>query len=202
MGADMILKIGVTQRVFINRYHERCDGLDQRWSNFIRRCGGITVPIPNTVKHISEYISPFKLNGIILTGGNDLEKYGGDAPDRDELENRIIEYALHQDFPVIGICRGMQIIHDHFGGRLEHVEGHAGLNHMVTIDHRKREVNSYHQWGFRNVTQEFVPFAKSDDGNIEAMHHKTRKIHAIMWHPERLNPFNEEDIHLFNTLLK
>jgi len=197
----MILRVGVTQRVFINRYHERCDGLDQQWFRFISRCGGIAIPIPNTVKDITQYITLFNLDAIILTGGNDLNKYGGDAPDRDALENQIIEYAQHQDLPLIGICRGMQIIHDHFGGSLEHVEGHAGSKHIVTSNYGRREVNSYHHWGIQNITQAFDPCAKSDDGIIEAMRHKTRKIYAIMWHPERSIPFDEEDIHLFVKLM-
>lgn len=63
--------------------------------------------------------------GILLTGGNSLEKYGGDAPERDRIDHQLIDIALYQNIPLYGFCRGMQSVLDYFGCSLESVAGHA-----------------------------------------------------------------------------
>ena len=73
-----------TQRVeIIESYNERRDCADQRIAEFIKECGFLPIPIPNNPDILNDAISQIEPCGIILTGGNSLVKYGGNAPERD-----------------------------------------------------------------------------------------------------------------------
>ena len=83
--------------------------------------------------------------GLMLTGGEDVHPsaYGQPvdptahvkaSPDRDEMELAVLREALALDLPVLGICRGMQLINVHFGGRLTSVDGHVARPHAVNVD--------------------------------------------------------------------
>ncbi|HMS01020.1 MAG TPA: gamma-glutamyl-gamma-aminobutyrate hydrolase family protein [Anaerolineales bacterium] len=195
-----MMNIGLTQRVFENQYHERWDVLAQSWTSFLAACSARAIPIPNRLEDVPRFIRDFDLAGVILTGGNDLVEYGGQAPERDALENKILSHALENDFPVIGICRGLQVIHHHFGGRLEQLDGHAGTIHSLVGESRREKVNSYHNLGFRQTHPELIVSASAPDGVIEAVKHARVPIYGLMWHPERNESFDPSDVEFFRSV--
>lgn len=184
-----------TQRVeVIERYGERRDCADQNISRFIEACGYLPVPVPN-VKNIAEkMIEQTQPSGIVLTGGNSLVKYGGDAPERDETEKMILDISLQCDIPVYGFCRGMQMILDYFGCGLEQVQGHVAVHHRIFGTLGELEVNSFHNQACCNVKSSLEVLAQTEDGVIEAVRHKDKRILGTMWHPEREKPFLILDI--------
>lgn len=187
----------VSQRVdIIKSYGERRDCLDQNWCGFLQTCGFIPVPVMNGGEDIQALSDAVKPAGILLTGGNDLMVYGGDAPERDETERRLIQWGIQYDIPVMGVCRGFQMLFDCFGGTLERVQGHVACRHALHGAFTQ-EVNSYHNLAGREAPEAFEILARTEDGVIEALRHKERKIMAIMWHPERETPFRNTDIDLF-----
>jgi putative glutamine amidotransferase len=191
----MMKNVLYTQRVEIIRsYGERRDCADQNIPRFIEACGYLPVPIPNVVDTAINMIEQLKPSGIILTGGNSLVKYGGDAPERDEVESLILDKAIEKNIPVYGFCRGMQMILDYFGCELQNVTGHVAVRHMINGEIGGIEVNSYHNQGCKYAAKPLRVLAQSGDSVIEAIDCKDKKILATMWHPERENPFREEDI--------
>jgi len=193
--------VGVTQRVAVDPPHgTRRDCLDQVWPKFLMACGLIPIPIPNcrdAALTICENVS-----GIILTGGNDLTAYGGDAPDRDETESALLDLAERRDMPVLGVCRGMQMIQHRFGTRLEKVHGHVVPRQHISIDGRRVEVNSFHNFGATEVHPPLMSWAVADDGVIKAVRHADHRMLGMMWHPERLEPFAADDIALFSRFFE
>ena len=116
----------VTQRVIENnKYAERRDGLDQRWNQFFLKFGYVPILLPNNIKVSNILIDQLEFDGILLTGGNSLSGDTGLAPERDELEHYCIERAITDGFPILGVCRGMQVIQTHFGATLSRVTGHV-----------------------------------------------------------------------------
>ena len=100
--------IAITQRVDrIEAYHETRDCLDERWYDFLDVCGCIPLIIPNHMEAAKKLIREVKIDGILLTGGNSLCSYGGDAPCRDQVETYLMEQAISRDIPLLGVCRGM-----------------------------------------------------------------------------------------------
>lgn len=186
-----------TQRVeIIESYGERRDCADQEIAKFIWDCGYIPIPINNVPSRVSALMENTKPNGIMLTGGNDLAIYGGNAPERDETERRLIEYGIEKDVPIYGFCRGMQMIASYFGAELTKVDGHVAARHKLIGDPlwNGRMVNSFHNMAVREVAAPLVVEAKSEDGIIEVIKHKDKKIYATMWHPEREKPYVEADV--------
>ena len=187
--------VAISQRVDCHPSRsERRDALDQRWHAFLAACAGIALPVPNNSAAAAALIHRFAPDAVLLSGGNDLSDVGGDAPERDAVERILIDYALERALPLIGVCRGMQMLLHHFGAQLTRVGRHTSTRHALVIDGEEQDVNSYHEWSTFRVPAEFRAIALADDGSVEAMSHEHRPIWGIMWHPEREQPFNASDI--------
>jgi N5-(cytidine 5'-diphosphoramidyl)-L-glutamine hydrolase len=188
----------VSQRVTIEpRYGERRDCLDQAWTRFLLACGLTPMPAPNQAEAALVLCETMPVAGIVLTGGNDLAAYGGDAPERDATEGALIDLAARRGWPVLGVCRGMQVIQQRFGIALKRVAGHVAPRQSVAIDGRPEEVNSYHNFGATETSPPLEAWAVAADGVVKAVRYKRGRITGIMWHPERLDPFAPRDIALF-----
>ena len=184
-----------TQRIeIIESYGERRDCADQRISQFLETCGYIPVPVSNVISDLTAFVDAVNPMGILLTGGNSLEKYGGDAPERDRTDYHLIDIALCKNIPLYGFCRGMQSVLDYFECSLGNVTGHVAVRHMIDGIWGKREVNSYHNQACRELKKPLQVMAQSEDGVIEAAAYPEKKIIVTMWHPERETPFQEMDI--------
>lgn len=185
--------IAVTQRVeYIEAIGERRDALSQEWIDIAKACDFLPMILPNHLPTVCELLEGWKPDGIILTGGNDLAAYGGDALERDELERFLIQYSAEQRLPLLGVCRGMQMILDQIGTKLQKVEGHIRVEHALS---NGDQVNSFHSWGAVECQEPLIPGAWSADGVLEAVTHQDYPwIHGIMWHPERYHPPRERDI--------
>lgn len=186
-----------TQRVeIIEHYGERRDCADQRIADFIYQCGFIPIPVPN-IKDIAEKIvEEINPAGIILTGGNSLVHYGGNALERDAVDKLLIDYAIENKTPLYGFCRGMQSILDYFGSNLTEVKGHVATRHRITGKLGGCEVNSYHNQACVQLKEnsELEILAQTEDGVIEAIKHRRYPILGTMWHPEREDTYSEKDV--------
>ncbi len=189
-----------TQRVeIVESYGERRDCADQRIAAFLGQCGYLPVPVPNALHDIGELIEAVGPAGIVLTGGNSLSRYGGNAPERDRTDRVLIGAALKRGVPLYGFCRGMQSVLDYFGCELEDVPGHVTVRHKISGSYEE-EVNSYHNQACRQLKEPLRMLAQASDGVIEAVEHPQKKILATMWHPEREQPYKTEDMQRVRTL--
>lgn len=190
-----------TQRVdVVEAYGERRDSADQRIGAFLYACGYLPLPLPNAPEIIELLLKRLPIIGIILTGGNNLGKYQGDAPERDQTERLLLEFGLQHKIPVLGFCRGMQIILDYFGNLLVPVKQHVAVQHEIIGRVEQRKVNSYHSMAAKEVKEPLFVIARSNDGVIEAVRHESKQILGIMWHPERNHKFEQTDIRMVRDL--
>jgi len=195
--------VAITQRVtVVPEYGERRDCLDQAWPRFIAACGLLPLPLPNVVEVALAMCGDSDLAGLVLTGGNDLAALGGDAPERDATENALVDAAESRGLPVLGVCRGMQLIQQRCAVPLQRVEGHVTRRQLVHIDGEPTEVNSYHRFGARESRPPFEVWAVAADGVVKAIRHTARPTIGIMWHPERNTPFTANDVALFRRVFK
>ena len=192
----------VSQRVdVLATRNERRDSLDQRFLDWLAESELLGIPVPNRVERLDFLWQQVKPTAIVLSGGNDLADYGGDAPERDAVERSLLGRAMAEGLPVFGVCRGAQLLLDAFGNHLQRLEGHVGARHHLIIAGQSYEVNSYHQWGCRELNLPLRVLATSDDGVIEAFAHDDLPILGIMWHPERETPFAQLDRMLLQQCL-
>jgi len=199
--------IGITQRIhFIKEYNEYRDELDQRWSSLFANIGILQIILPNNSELFkSKAIDSLNLNGVILSGGELQENNNSNIglKNRDEFENNLINHCIDNKIPIIGVCRGMQILNNFFGGKLEKIDNHVGKYHEINNLSNlpiSNKVNSYHEFKLnRNeLPENFEIIATDLDGEIESILDKKNNLLGIMWHPERNDPIDKNDIKLFS----
>ena len=208
----MIKKIGITQRVHtIYEYQEHRDELDQSWSRLLNEMGTLQIILPNNKDIITNgIIDNYNLDGVILTGGeikNNASKINSGQINRDEFENNLISYCIEEKIPILGVCRGMQMLNLFFGGELINLKNHSGKSHDIknlssSKDLPKR-VNSFHDLGINRekLPKNFKIIATDDNGIIEAFEDKDKKIFGIMWHPERNEKFDTIDFKIIREII-
>jgi N5-(cytidine 5'-diphosphoramidyl)-L-glutamine hydrolase len=193
--------VAITQRVsVVPAYGERRDCLDQAWTRFLTACGLLPVLLPNVTEAALALCEEADITGLVLTGGNDLAMLGGNAPERDAVENAMLDLAERRGLPILGVCRGMQVIQQRFAIPLCRVEGHVAQRQVIRIDGVPREVNSYHHFASFDSRPPLDVWAVADDGVVKAIRHSAQPIVGIMWHPERFAPFSPADMVLFRKL--
>ena len=186
----------MTQRVDVSPHGERRDALDQRWSGFLGACGFVPVAAPNDPGRALDIVAVVEPAGLLLTGGNDLACVGGDAPERDRTEAALIDWAIRTKRPILGICRGMQVLLARFGCDLVRVEQHVAVRHAIETVAGQSEVNSYHGFAVLDLQPPLEVLAHSPDGVIEGFRHPDYPIVGLMWHPERETPIRAADVRL------
>jgi gamma-glutamyl-gamma-aminobutyrate hydrolase PuuD len=195
--------VAITQRVsVVPAYGERRDCLDQAWTRFLAACGLLPVLLPNVTETALALCERGSIAGLVLTGGNDLSALGGDAPERDAVENALLDWAERSGLPVLGVCRGMQVIQQRFAIPLRGVQGHVAQRQVIEIDGEPREVNSYHHFAAFDSMPPLDVWAVAGDGVIKAVRHSAQPITGIMWHPERFAPFSSADVALFRRVFE
>jgi len=178
--------------------------------------------------------SPVDLNtvdGLIVGGGDDISAtlYGGELtpnvrldPQRDALEMELIKSAVHMDLPVLGICRGAQMINVSLGGNLhtdvwevfeqapklrtilprKNVKIMAESRLRKTLGQETCRVNALHHQSINRVGKDLQVCAFDDHGIVQAVEMTTgSRILGVQWHPE-LMPFSKEQLLLFGWLVE
>jgi N5-(cytidine 5'-diphosphoramidyl)-L-glutamine hydrolase len=208
-------KILLSQRLISHAgYPELREALDVKWGEFLPLCGLVPAPAPVRVP-AETLFKEIRPDGVLLTGGNDLSSLNPDDPLcklRDEFESALIRCAMEAKVPVLGVCRGMQMIAHTFGSELSRKAGHVGCEHPVrftsggpfaALYSESASVNSYHGFCVTRLGADLVAEGVAEaDQTIEALIHRTLPIRGIMWHPERVEPFSKQDILFFRKSFK
>ncbi|MDB9891254.1 gamma-glutamyl-gamma-aminobutyrate hydrolase family protein [Alphaproteobacteria bacterium] len=194
MIAKTCIRVGITQRVEAHMsVDERRDSLDQEWTRLVCQLGHLPIPLGNGLSDLEFFITEMELSAILLTGGNDTaDQIGAEnvTPERDKAEKVILGVCEQLRMPVLGVCRGFQMINSYLGGHSIPVSGHVRNNHQINDASGQiafSEVNSFHNFG---ITMETLapgldPRYFSKDGTVEGALSKTLPWMGIMWHPER-----------------
>ena len=194
-------RVGVVQRR--DRIAERDewrDALDVRLARVIWEAGFVPVPLTTGIEDLTDYLDILDLDAFVLSGGGDV----GSPPERAELEEAILARSVRHAVPVLGICRGMQVIVSACGGRLSSVDGHVATRHLITgALYEVREVNSFHTLCLRRdeLPETLSCLALAPDDTVEAVRHKQFPWTAIMWHPEREQDAAAADLALIRRAL-
>jgi putative glutamine amidotransferase len=228
----------VTAIIGISSYAEKakwgswdtpCVLLPRRYADSVTRAGGIPVLLPSVPG--VEHVVP-RLDGLILAGGGDIEparfgarahpETGGVRPDRDTAELALAAAALDHGVPLLGICRGLQVLNVALGGTLhQHLpdlvghEGHSPVvggygTHEVKVASGSRlaavlgpaasgefPVPTHHHQAIDRLGEGLVATAWAGDGTIEAAELAGPAFAlAVQWHPEA-----GDDPSLFGALL-
>ncbi len=208
-------RVGLTLRVEeVAGYGERRDCLDQRWALLLEQAGYLPVGLMNLTAGAEALPAELGLAGVILTGGNDLARLPGgsnQAPERDAFESALIEACRTHGLPVLGVCRGAQMLAAHHGAELRPVAGHVRTvtaveprGVLAEIYPQGLETTCYHTWApdEASLPTELEPLARAADGTLEALRHRDCPQLGILWHPEREDPFRSRDVDLLRFVFE
>jgi putative glutamine amidotransferase len=186
----------VSMRTSTSGHGELRDAMSDDLIAFVDRSGFAPLLIPNRPAAARELLAHADL--IVLSGGGEPLSASGTGGDRRALTERLLlDHALAHRLPVLGICRGAQVINARFGGVTCAIgsRSHAGTEHGVHLAPSRLEklfggvasltVNSFHDHGLDRLGAGLVAVATAGDGQVEAIEHVEHPLVGVMWHPER-----------------
>lgn len=187
--------------------------LSDYYMEYIRKSGGIPIIVSQETKDNLKRLIKIS-NGLLLTGGGDCQpKYFEEADEspgyvydekRDQMEYELIQLFMKEEKPVMGICRGFQMINITCGGSIhQDIYNKLKFLHQQGKDHyvytekdswweqnygKRFQVNSYHHQTLNRIGKDLVPTVYDEESNIvEAIEHKYRPVYGVQWHPERMD---------------
>jgi putative glutamine amidotransferase len=192
--------------------------LPRGYADAVQAAGGLALLLPpddEAAEHPAELLD--RLDGLLLGGGRDLDPltYGASpdphtdvpAPERDRFELAVVSAALERDMPVLGVCRGMQMLNVACGGTLvQHLEAEQLLRHRHTpgvfSDHEVQldpgslaaratgaervAVRSHHHQAVGELGEGLTVSGRApEDGLVEAVELPDKRFAlGVLWHPE------------------
>lgn len=177
------------------------------------------------------------VDGIILSGGWDVNPLLYDEepsgllqfiyPERDAFELKVIKIAYELNKPILGICRGMQILNVAFGGSLYQDLSHYSASSLQHVQKARRYepshtveivrstqlhkifgtdvimANSFHHQAIKAIAPGFQVSAKARDGVIEAFEKPGKHfIVGVQWHPEMMARFHPDMLKIFTSFVQ
>jgi putative glutamine amidotransferase len=203
--------------------------------------GGAPVMIPLRIETDALRAIYERLDGVIISGGGDMapSTYGADQSvftdeidtNRDQIELQLIRWALEDDKPLLGICRGHQVLNVALGGTLiqdirEEIQGSlrhdsptddwftrfahdiqvargSKLYESLGLTEERLPVNSLHHQAIGEVAPSLCVVARATDGVIEGLEHPERRyVVSVQWHPEALTTREIPQRNLFEAFVK
>ena len=195
--------------------------LNNNYVKAVIQAGGLPVILPIGIEEDVKQLSNM-LDGVLLTGGGDIDpmlfgeephkQLGEVSPSRDSIELRLVQEMLTKNKPILGICRGLQVLNIAVGGNmyqdiysqntstlLQHVQKAPRIHqsHFVQIkegsllgsiaESSQIKVNSYHHQAVKDVPNPLIISGTASDGIIEAIEStKHSFVLGVQWHPEAL----------------
>lgn len=211
--------------------------LAEAYVEAVIKAGGNPVVLPGAAgqKNVAPYIAVLK--GLVLAGGGDVDPsyfneeplpgLGEVTPERDSFEILLVKGALRQKLPILGICRGIQVLNVAAGGSLiQHIPSEirrplkhsqnaprSYASHRVYLEKPSRlaeimagtliRVNSFHHQAVREAAPGFSVTARSSDGVIEAIEAEQYPfVLGVQWHPECMISGDRNSRALFKSFLE
>lgn len=216
-------------------------GQSHTYTDAVTNAGGapFIVPIFNDIRALRRLYE--QCQGLLFSGGNDIDpvfyraektEHSKDAsPKRDKHELQLLRWALDDNKPVLGICRGMQLINIALGGNLHqdinaalpktqnhqisaHNEDFSHLAHRLSLKPGSRlahilgvtsiHTNALHHQAIKTLGHGLAAVAYAEDGIIEAVEHSTKRfVIGVQSHPEALVAKVDSEWHkLFNDFIE
>lgn len=209
-----------------------------KYINAISNENGVPIILPKLADEMQIKAQIDSLDGLLLTGGDDVDpnlfgedphqKLGHIEAGRDSYEMKLIDYALAQGKPILGICRGAQILNVHQGGTMYQdiyeqmgnvIIGHSqqamrefpshevaiveGTKLYEIIGEKTIRTNSFHHQANKTLPDNFVASASTSDGLIEAIESIDHDfLIGLQWHPEDLYNNDIASQKIFRAFIK
>ena len=214
--------IGILADVDENRVSK----MNNTYARAIEAAGGLPILLPyvESAETVAQFVQ--LCDGFLFSGGADVHPChyreevlpccGNIFPYRDDLELRVFAQAFSSKKPILGICRGIQLLNVALGGTLyqdipsqrktdllhrqadrmcefvHEVNTIPGTPLSQLVKHERMQVNSIHHQALKDLGKGLAVMAMANDGIIEAVYLQgDQYLRGVQWHPERLIGFDE-----------
>ncbi|MCL2589208.1 MAG: gamma-glutamyl-gamma-aminobutyrate hydrolase family protein [Oscillospiraceae bacterium] len=207
--------------------------LDKSYASCIAKADGLPMILPYDHDNIETYLSV--VSGVLISGGADIAPYhyqefphkeaGIPIPERDAFELELCKKAIERDIPLLGVCRGAQILNVALGGNLiqhiENDEGHrfnphaykhvyvhevelrSGSKLYELLNIQKLPVNSWHHQCVDRLGTGILFSSKSPNGIVESIEVEGKNFAiGVQWHPEELFDVDEKHASIYREFVK
>ena len=198
--------------------------INNAYLDSVEQAGGIPICIPNATEETVEALLSI-VDGLLLIGGEDVDpflfgeephqKIGRIVRQRDDSDLLLMKHAFEKQMPILGVCRGAQVMNVAFGGtiiqdipsQVENALGHKQLSKRGALAHSVKvltpkfkaifeddefRVNTFHHQSVDELGKGLVLSAIAKDGVIEGIEHESHPYCvAVQWHPEELAPVGD-----------
>ncbi|GAA0181153.1 gamma-glutamyl-gamma-aminobutyrate hydrolase family protein [Clostridium sediminicola] len=229
---------------YVNATHRHIGAMGQDimmapadYYNAVHKAGGVPMPIMSIDD--DEYIDSIveKMDKFIFSGGGDVDplyynesvmyRCGNINDMRDKFEMKLLKKVIEAKKPILGICRGFQLINIFLGGTLYQdlkTQYNSNLNHSVNNVEKYKKVhknifqkdsileklfkteeiltNSKHHQAIKTLAKGLKIESKSEDNIIEGFSSEELNLLAVQWHPEMMFETHEEQLELFKWLIE
>ena len=199
----------------------------------VSRAGGIPyiLPVVSDLQSIKKQVE--SMDAIVLSGGYDINPliYGEEpatglgtiCPERDDYDINVAKFSLEMNKPLLGVCRGLQVLNVASGGtliqdisaikeNLKHLQSAKPdlATHTIDIEtetnlHRiigkSAGVNSFHHQAAKKIAPGYLVSARSKDGIVEAIEKEDGFAVGVQWHPEIMAVSDDAMLGLFRALI-
>ncbi|MEG0592708.1 MAG: gamma-glutamyl-gamma-aminobutyrate hydrolase family protein [Coprobacillus sp.] len=202
--------------------------INQDYISVVEKANAVPIVLPVGKENIDQKLE--LIDGLIVIGGVDIhpqmyhEEDLGYVHDfsvlRDEYEKELITKCIEKHIPILGICRGMQMINVVLGGTLyqdnelythhlpqtlprdtpSHIVNIETDSFLYAIYGEQAHVNSFHHQSVKQLGKDLKVSAVSNDGVIEAFEHISLPIYAVQWHPEAMH-LDDMSIKIFQQFI-
>ncbi len=229
----LIAVIGHTE---LNRFGVPATSIGQVYASAIEKAGGMAIIIPFTEDHSILAALTDRVQGLLFPGGKDLDpsfykdtpvpELGETDPELDRFQMALLDLAIRKKKPVLGICRGIQLVNVALGGSLfqdiptrftdstlKHMQDTISFDtdHAVNIEPGSRlhnlfgphiQINSRHHQSVKEPGHGLRITARAPDGVVEALEHTTLPIDLVQWHPELMLHKDNAMLPLFTSFVE
>ena len=177
---------------FKKHFNTYIDFIDHNWISYFDKKKIKFTIIPNSTSFDFSHISKKNIKLIILPGGNDLfsKIYLSKVRLKNELD--LINFGIRYKIPILGVCRGMQVINLFYKGKQKKIKNHMRIRHKVYFNNnffnkKSIDLNSYHNFAIpiNLLGENLTPIGLDKSKNVEFFRHNKLRIFGTMFHPER-----------------
>lgn len=189
----------ITPKFFLDKHKQLNFSIEYNWIKYSNKMN-FNLHVVTGINQLSD-----KFDALILSGGNSLYKHSKLKIDknRETFEKNIVKKFQKIGKPILGVCRGAQLLGELNGLKTKKISNHVNINHKIYDENKNvLSVNSFHNYGFKNFKKNNLEHLMvSKDGSLEYSKIKKSNIYLMMFHPERKNNSQINIDNILNDIL-